>query len=91
MADPTDAHLAWNKGGAAWFVTVNDDAVVLKSTIPAPPGARLEATLAEPSAPVKIKIHGSKLEPEGTFTLRGRLIDADRALRDRIRALAPQV
>ncbi len=84
MAD----HLAWAKGGTALFVSVEDDAVTLRSTVPSPPGSRLEATLiAEPPAAVKIKIHGSKLESGGTFALRGKLLEANRALRDRIASL----
>jgi hypothetical protein len=85
---PEEHHLVWAKGGTARFLLVADDAVTLASTIPSPPGSRLDGTLvAEPPAPVKIKIHGSKLDPSGTFTLRGKLLEANRALRDRIAGL----
>jgi hypothetical protein len=78
-------HLLWAKGGTASFLTIAMDAVTLRSSIPSPPGARLEATLAsEPSVSVTIKIHGSKLQPDGSFTLKGRLLEATRALRARI-------
>jgi hypothetical protein len=81
-------HLAWSKGGTASFLTVADDAVTLRSSTPSPPGSRIEATLVtDPPAAVKIKIHGSKLEPDGSFTLKGRLLDANRALRARLAAL----
>lgn len=81
-------HLAWAKGGTASFLTVADDAVTLRSSIPSPPGSRIEGTLSsDPPAGVKIKIHGSKLEADGSFTLRGKLLDANRALRDRVAAL----
>ena len=81
-------HVAWAKGGTARFMTVADDAVTLRSTVPSPPGSRLEATLlAEPPLAIKIKIHGSKLEPDGTFTLRGKLLEANRPLRERIATL----
>ena len=81
-------HVAWAKGGTARFMTVADDAVTLRSTVPSPPGSRREATLlAEPPLAIKIKIHGSKLEPDGTFTLRGKLLEANRPLRDRIATL----
>jgi hypothetical protein len=81
-------HLAWSKGGTASFLLVVDDAVTLRSTTPSPPGARIEGTLAiEPAAAVKVKIHGSKREADGSFTLRGKLLDANRALRDRVAAL----
>ncbi|MBX3187641.1 MAG: hypothetical protein KF819_11525 [Labilithrix sp.] len=81
------AHLAWAKGGEASFLTVDDDAVTLRSTIPSPPGSRLEGKLASGDTPIKIKIHGSKLEPDGSFTLKGRLLDASRGTRDRVASL----
>lgn len=84
-------HLTWSKGGTASFAFVVDDAVTLRSTIPSPPGSRIEGSLAaEPATCVKIKIHGSKREADGSFTLRGKLLDANRALRDRVAALAPK-
>lgn len=83
------AHVVWAKGGHAEVVSVVDDAIVLRSTTPAPPGARLEATLAgDPGVPVKLKSHGTHREADGSFTLKGRLIDAPRPLRDRLAALA---
>lgn len=81
-------HLVWSKGGTASFLAVQDDAVTLRSTTPSPPGSRIDATLtAEPPEAVKIKIHGSKLEADGSFTLKGKLLVASRALRDRLAAL----
>ena len=89
MSDPPVPHLAWAKGGHAEVLHVVDDAIVLRSTTSAPPGARLEATLAvEPRATVKVKSHGTHKEPDGTFTLKGRLIDASRDLRERLSGLA---
>lgn len=82
-------HLTWSKGGTASFVTVADDLVTLRSTVPSPPGSRIEAALtSDPSVAVKVKVHGSKLEADGSFTLKGKLLDANRALRDRLAALA---
>jgi hypothetical protein len=82
------AHILWTKGGHAEVVSVEGDGIVLRSTTPAPPGARLEAKLAaEPTAPVKVKSHGTHKEADGSFTLKGRLIDATRDLRDRLIAL----
>ena len=84
------ADLEWAKGGTASVLTVSTDTVTLKSTIPSPPGSRLEATLlagtaeAEPPVALKIKIFGSKLEPDGSFTLKGRVLEATRALRARL-------
>lgn len=79
--------LAWVKGGHAEVVSLADDAIVLRSTTSAPPGARLEAKLGPEGAPVKIKSHGSHKEADGAFTLKGRLIDATRELRARLALL----
>jgi hypothetical protein len=91
MSDQPEPHLTWAKGGTASFLTVKDDAVTLRSSIPSPPGSRLDATLlADPRDPpvaIKIKIHGSKLEPDGAFTLKGRVLEATRALRARLATL----
>jgi hypothetical protein len=81
------AHLRWAKGGEASFQTVADDAVTLCSTTPSPPGARLEGTLVDGSLPVKVKVHGSKLEADGTYTIRGKLLEANRPFRDHIASL----
>jgi hypothetical protein len=89
-AAPASWHLSWAKGGTASFLTIADDAVTLRSSIPSPPGSRLEASLvSDPAIAVKVKIHGSKLEADGTFTLKGRLLDANRALRDRLAGFVP--
>lgn len=79
-------HLTWSKGGHAEVVSIDDDRITLRSTTSAPPGARLDATLASGEA-VKIKSHGTHKEEDGTFTLNGRLLDAPRALRETIAAL----
>lgn len=83
------AMIAWAKGGTASFVEAEGDNVVLRSTIPSPPGSRLEATFVEePARPLRVKVHGSKKEPDGSFTLRGRLVDATRETRERVHRLA---
>ena len=88
MAELGEPHLTWAKGGAASFLTVSGDNVTLRSTIPSPPGARLDAAFtSEPPVTIKIKMHGSKLEADGTFTLKGRVLEATRALRERLATL----
>jgi hypothetical protein len=83
------AHLAWAKGGHAEVVSLEADALVLRSTTPAPPGARLEATfVADPPAALKIKSHGSKREDDGSFVIKGRLVDATREIRARVASMA---
>lgn len=79
--------LAWAKGGHAEIVSLEGEQIVLRSTTSAPPGARLDATLASSGEAVKIKSHGTHKESDGSFTLRGRLLDARRELRERIASL----
>jgi hypothetical protein len=74
--------LLWQKGGQAEIVKLEGDAIVLRSTTSAPPGARLEATFD--GVAVKIKSHGSHKEEDGSFTLKGRLLDATRDLRTKL-------
>jgi hypothetical protein len=81
------ADIAWSKGGHAEVIGVQGDGIVLRSTTSAPPGARLEAKLVATSAPVKLKSHGTHREEDGSFTLRGRLIDATRELREHLASL----
>jgi hypothetical protein len=88
VSEPSAAHLVWTKGGTASLLTIVEDAVTLRSSISSPPGARLEATLAsDPSITLKIKMHGSKLQPDGSFTLKGRVLEPTRALRERLALL----
>lgn len=83
------AHLVWTKGGEADLVAIGADTVTLRSTIPSPPGSRIEARLAsDASAIVKFKIHGSKKQDDGTFVLEGRPIDLTKEMRERLVALA---
>jgi len=84
--------VAWAKGGSAQILSVADDAVVLRSTVPSPPGARLEGTVVLGDAPpvsLKVKVHTSKRErdAEGSFVITGRLLDASRTLREQIVAV----
>ncbi len=78
-------HLVWQKGGEADVLSVSGESIVLRSTTSAPPGARLDATLG--STTVQIKSYGTHKEADGTFTLKGRLISANRELRDKLAAL----
>jgi hypothetical protein len=66
---------------------IKGDAIILRSTVPSPPGSRIEGRLeGEPPATVRVKVHASKLQPEGDFVLEGRLLDATRAVRARLEA-----
>jgi hypothetical protein len=81
--------ILWAKGGAATIVRGEGENVTLRSTIPSPPGSRLDATFVdEPKTTLRVKVHGSKREDDGSFTIKGRLIDATREIRDRVHSLA---
>lgn len=85
------AHIAWIKGGTADFLSVVDDVIELRSSIPLPPGARLDAmTEAEPKISVTVKSYGSRRDVDGTFVIKGRLLVATRPLRDRLAALVTE-
>lgn len=88
MSEPL-AHLTWAKGGHAEIAALEGEGIVLRSTTSAPPGARLESTLVAGGAPVpfKLKSYGTHREADGTFTLKGRLIDVTREVRERISRL----
>jgi hypothetical protein len=82
------AHIVWAKGGDARVLSIAVDAIVLRSSIPSPPGSRLEGRLeGDPPATVRVKIHGSKRQADGAFVLEGRVLDATREVRSRLEAL----
>jgi hypothetical protein len=81
-------HLTWTSGGDARIVSASAAAVSLVSSVPWPPGSRVSGTLLEPPhATVRIKVHASRAEAEGTFRIEGRALDLSRALRERLEAL----
>jgi hypothetical protein len=77
--------LQWSRGGEAQVVRADGDAIVLRSTVPSPPGSRIDGRLeGDPPATIRVKIHASRKQPEGDFLLEGRLLDATRELRTRL-------
>jgi hypothetical protein len=83
------AHLEWDGGGFARFVSAGVSAVALLSTVPSPPGSRISGSLmTEPRAAVRIKVHRCRAETDGTFRLDGRPLDLTRDLRARVEAMA---
>lgn len=77
--------VTWTKGGEATVATLANDAITLRSTVPSPPGSRIEGALAA-GGTLRVKIHGSKKQPDGSFVLEGRVLDMTRELRERIAA-----
>lgn len=81
--------LRWAAGGEARVVAIDADSIVLRSTVPSPPGSRIEGTLlGEPPARVRVKVHSSRRQPEGDFLLQGRPLDMTRETRERLEALS---
>lgn len=87
--DPPRAfHLRWRNGGEARFLAASGDLVTLDSSVPSPPGSRIEGELTgDAPVAVKVKIHGSRRQADGRFRLEGRPLDLTREVRERIVAL----
>jgi hypothetical protein len=82
-------HVTWDRGGEARVVSLRDDAIALVSSVPSPPGSRLEGTLAgEPPARLRIKVHGCRRRADAGFDLEGRMLDMTREVRERVTKLA---
>jgi hypothetical protein len=82
------AMIRWTRGGDARVVSLDARAIVLQSTVPWPPGSRIEGAIeGEPPAMLRVKVHSSRKQPEGGFLLEGRPIDLARETRERIEAL----
>jgi hypothetical protein len=79
------ARVVWDQGGAGEVLAISNDAVRVRSTIPSPPGSRLGGALeSDPQAKLRIKVHSSKKQDDGSFLLEGRPLDLGRELRERI-------
>ena len=77
--------LVWLKGGEGTIESLKDDAILIRSTIPSPPGSRLDSRLVGPNGEegpnLRVKIHNSKKQTDGTFLLDGRALDITREVR----------
>lgn len=83
------ARVTWDKGGTAEVLSVSNDAIRLASSIPSPPGSRIEGAVdGEPSAKLWVKIHSSKKQPDGSFVLEGRPLNLGKELRERLAGAA---
>jgi hypothetical protein len=85
----------WAKGGHARIVAITADAIELRSTVPAPPGSRIEGMVGEEAGEegqgaaiaLRVKVHASRREGEGEYVLRGRALDLTREGRLRLEAM----
>lgn len=76
--------LTWSKGGEADVLEIDRGAVRLVSSVPSPPGSTLVGSfdVAGYKGELRVKIFGSKLQPDGTFVLNGRPVDLTTAQRE---------
>ncbi|NUO52303.1 MAG: hypothetical protein HOV80_25905 [Polyangiaceae bacterium] len=81
--------LKWDGGGEGRIVSLQGEAIVLRSTTPHAPGSRPTAVLSGGSS-IRVKAHRSKrnesLEDGKIFTIEGRVLDLTRDLRATIDA-----
>ena len=64
------AHVRWSSGGDARVLSIRADAVTLDSTVPSPPGSRLEGTIVGNGVRLtrlRVKVHASRRQPDGRF------------------------
>jgi hypothetical protein len=91
------ARVTWSGGGEASLVSIEADALVLESTVPWPPGSRIEGTVCAndpppsivepaPEVTLRVKVHSSRRQAEGVFLVQGRPIDLTRAAREKLKA-----
>ncbi len=83
------ARVTWAKGGEARVVSIAADAIALRSSVPWPPGSRIEGTVrAEgPAIVLRMKVHSSRRDGEQGFLLQGRPINLAREARERLEGL----
>jgi hypothetical protein len=75
----------WVRGGEAFVERLVGDVITLRSTVPSPPGSRIEGTLDDPPAVVvRVKVHVSRKVAEGKFEIHARLLDATREVMERL-------
>jgi len=80
------ARVTWTKGGEARVVSIGADAIALRSSVPWPPGSRVEGMVQTDGKPIvlRVKVHSSKREGDRDFLLQGRPIDLARDARERL-------
>jgi hypothetical protein len=83
------ALIRWARGGEARVVSLDAEgrSIVLQSTVPWPPGSRVQGTIEGDSALLRVKVHSSRKQATGQFVLEGRPLDLARETRERLEAL----
>jgi hypothetical protein len=84
MSEP---HVTWTSGGQAWIVSLSGAAIELRSTVPWPPGSRVERTLRGHGGTVRLKVDACRRMPGEAFWIEGRPLDLTRRVRASLEAL----
>lgn len=83
------ARITWDKGGTAEVLSVSNDAIRIASSVPSPPGSRIEGAVdGDAGTKLWVKIHSSKKQPDGSFVLEGRPLNLGKELRERLAGAA---
>ena len=76
------------RGDDATIVKLAGESISLMATISAPPGASLEGKIdLRNGEPLRVKVHGSKKQTDGSFIIDGRCVDMTRELRKELEML----
>jgi hypothetical protein len=64
------------------------DKITLRSTVPSPPGSRIEGAVGDVrGVTLRVKVHGCRRETGGEFVLEGRPLDLPREHREMLAKL----
>ena len=81
----------WARGGEGKILSIGADNIVLRSTVPAPPGERLTGTVdadgGAPTIALRVKVHGCRRGTHDEFFIEGRPLDLARDVREYLQAM----
>jgi hypothetical protein len=77
--------VTWKDGGTAAIEELDGERIQLSSTRAFAPGSRPEGTVSAGNAPFWMKVHGSRRQADGTYRVAGRLLNATRETRERLK------
>ena len=78
--------ITWDKPGSAQVIRFEEgDLLTVISTLASPPGSPLSGKLGPaPEIALRMKIRNCKAQPDGQYTLIGRLVSPTRELREKL-------
>jgi hypothetical protein len=79
--------VAWKAGGTAAIEQLDGEIIQLSSTRAFAPGSRPEGVVSvgDSPSPFWMKVHGSRRQDDGSFRVSGRLLNATRVVRERLK------